>query len=101
MNKKRDNTSNLNSLKRRIIPILKKNDIVKAGIFGSFARGDYKRNSDIDILVKFNGRKSYFDLAALEMQLEKNIGKKIDLVTYDSINPLLKKSIFKDEVRIL
>ena len=89
-----------NTLKK-IVFSLKKNDVVKAGIFGSFARGEANKGSDIDILIKFKGGKSLFDLAGVELELEKNLKKKVDLVTYDSLHPLLKKKILSEEIRIL
>ena len=52
--KKIKKAETLASIKRKIIPILKKNHVVRAGIFGSYARGEQKKNSDIDILIKFN-----------------------------------------------
>lgn len=91
----------IRNLKKALVPILRKNDVVKAGMFGSFARGEAKKNSDIDILVKFKGKKSLFHLSALEINLEKKIGMKVDLLTYDSIHPSLKKRILKEEVKIL
>lgn len=91
----------IKSIKKRIIPTLKKNDVVKAGIFGSYARGEAKKNSDIDILIKFKGSKSLFDLVGLEMELKKALKKEIDLLTYGSINPRLKDRILKEEIRIL
>ena len=42
----------LNTLKKKIIPILKKNHVVRAGIFGSYATGEAKKKSDVDILVE-------------------------------------------------
>ena len=91
----------LTNLKKCIIPLLKKNDVVKAGIFGSYARNEAKKNSDVDILVKFKGKKSLFDLARLELKLEQTLHKKVDLLTYNSLNPLLKNRIQKEEKRIL
>jgi predicted nucleotidyltransferase len=87
--------------KQIIVPILMKNDVDKAGIFGSFARDKANEDSDIDILVKFKGRKSLFDLARSELELEKESGRKIEVITYDSINPLIKEHILKEEVKIL
>lgn len=55
----------------RIVPILLKNGVDKAGIFGSFARNEAGVESDIDVLVRFKGRKSLFDLARLDLELEK------------------------------
>lgn len=97
MNKKKD----IERLEKKIIPILKRHDIVKAGIFGSFARGEATRKSDVDILIRFKGRKSLLDLARVEIELEKKIRRKADVLTYDSINPLLKERILKEEVRIM
>lgn len=64
-------------IKVRIAPILKRNDVVKAGIFGSYARGEAKKSSDIDILLKFKEGKSLLDLARLELMLEKNLERKL------------------------
>ncbi len=84
---------------KRIVSILKKNKITKAGIFGSYARGEAKKNSDIDILVKFNG--SLLELVGIEIELKNILKKKVDLITYKAINPLLKKIILSEEVRII
>lgn len=91
----------LQQIARVAVPILKKNGVVKAGIFGSYARGEAKKRSDIDMLIKFKGKKSYFDLVGLEQELEQCLGKKIDLLTYGSVHPLIKKYIAHDEVKIL
>ncbi len=86
---------------RKIIPILKRNGVVKAGVFGSYARGEARKKSDIDILVKFRGKKSLLDMVGLSMELEENLGRKVDLLTYGSVHPLLKDRIMKEEKRIL
>jgi|SRR3989338_5506358 len=91
----------MDRIKKKIIPILRKNDVVRAGIFGSYARGEAKKGSDIDLLIKFKGRKSLFDLVRLERKLKTNLKKDVDLLTYNSINPLLKGRILKEEAKIL
>lgn len=91
----------LQKLQRQIVPSLRRNDVIKAGLFGSFVRGEAKRKSDVDILIKFRGTKSLLDLAGLEIELEKKLKRKVDLLTYDSIHPLLKKRILSEEVKIL
>ncbi len=83
------------------VPILKKNGVIKAGIFGSYARGEATTKSDIDILIKFKGQKSLLDHVRLQRELKSCLGKNVDLITYKSVNPLLKEYIHKDEVRIL
>ncbi|MBU2576755.1 MAG: nucleotidyltransferase family protein [Nanoarchaeota archaeon] len=94
------NTENeLEKLKPKIIEILKKFKIKKAGIFGSFVRGTQKKNSDIDILIEFDG--GLLKLVRLESELENKIKLKVDLLTYGGINSLLKESILNEEVRII
>lgn len=93
--------NDLKKIKSKIAKILKKNDVVKASLFGSYARGDAKRDSDIDILIKFKGQKSLFDLVRLERNLKEQLKKNVNLLTYNSINPLLKEKISKEEVKII
>lgn len=91
--------SELKALKKKILPVLRENKVKKAGLFGSYARGEQKKASDIDILIEFKG--SLLDLVCLERKLREQLGKKVDLLTYGSIHPLLRKKILKEEVRIL
>ena len=91
----------LREICRKIKPILKKNGVVRAGIFGSYARGEQTKKSDIDILIKYRGKMNLLDLMGLELEIKKVLHRKVDLVTYKYIYPPLKKSILKDEVRIL
>lgn len=92
----------LKNLEKVIVPVLRRNDVVKAGIFGSFARGDAKKASDIDILIEVKAKKfSLFDLVGLELELKKILGRDVDLLTYNGIDPLLRDRILKEEVRII
>jgi len=87
--------------KNKIRKILKKNNVVRAGIFGSYARGDQKKSSDIDFLIQFKGRKSLLDLSGLKIELEEKLKKEVHLVTYKYIHPTLKSQILKEEVELL
>lgn len=89
----------LDNIKRKSLTILKKNGIKHAGLFGSYARGEQKKSSDIDILVEFDG--SLLKLAGIEIELENKLKKKVDLLTYKGIHPYLKERILKDEVKII
>ncbi len=87
-------------IQKRISPILKKYKVKRSSIFGSYARGENNIDSDLDLLVDLKDGKTYFDLIALEDEIEKALNKKIDLLTFNSINPLLKENILKDEIKI-
>src|SRR3989344_5776849 len=84
------------------VPILKKSGVVKAGIFGSYARGEAKKKSDIDMLIKVGRKKfSLLDHVRLERELEEKLHKKVDLLTYNGVNLLLKNKILDEEIRII
>jgi hypothetical protein len=88
-------------IKQKITPILKRQGVTKAALFGSVARGEAKRSSDIDLLIAFKGRKSLLDLVGLQLELQDLLGKKVDVVTYRSLHPRLKPYIMREAIRIL
>ena len=89
-------------IKNIIMSHLKGFDPIKIGIFGSFARGDNKKGSDIDILVEFKESPSLLTLIKLENDLSEILGVKVDLVTTGALkNKRIKKSIKKDLISIL
>ena len=76
--------------------------VKRAALFGSFARGDATRDSDIDLLIEFKGKtKSLLGLAALKIQLEESLGRNVDPITYNSLHPLLRDRILSEQVIIL
>lgn len=94
-------TKEIERIKNQAIPILKSRDVKRAAIFGSYVRSEQTPRSDIDILIEFKGKKSLFDLVNLEFTLQEKLGKKVDLLTYKSIHPLLRKRILKEQQAIL
>lgn len=88
-------------IKQKIIKILKKNKVKRAGIFGSYARGEAKKNSDVDILLEPPKNISLLDLSGLKIELEDKLNKKVDIISYNYIHPKLKEKILKSEVRII
>jgi uncharacterized protein len=89
-------------IKRRALPILRRHEVKRAAIFGSFARGDAKTNSDVDFLIEYKTNdKSLFDLVDLKSELEETLGRKVDIVTYNSIYWRLREQILAEQVVIL
>ncbi|MBN1620838.1 nucleotidyltransferase family protein [candidate division WOR-3 bacterium] len=87
-------------IKAKIKPVLRKHGVIRAALFGSTARNQNNDNSDIDVLVQFEEGKSLLDLIGLKFELEKTFESKIDLLTYDSVHPKLKDSIYQEQVLI-
>jgi hypothetical protein len=69
-------------------------------IFGSAARGDYTRDSDIDILVSMQPGSTLLDFIALWQDLESLLGIDVDLVSENGINPHLQSRILAEAVEL-
>ncbi len=92
---------NIEEIKKKVLPILKKYGVKRAGIFGSVVRGEETEKSDIDILVEIEGRVSLLDFVGLKLELEEALGRNVDLGEYSTIKPIIKEQILSEEVAIL
>lgn len=91
----------LSEIRNRIYPILKRYDVAKASIFGSYVREEETIESDIDILVEFSVEKSLLDLAGLKIELEEALGSDVDVLTYNCLHPLIKDRILKEQEALI
>jgi predicted nucleotidyltransferase len=90
--------------RRKIISSIEKSKVrltslgVKSiGLFGSFAKGQASRDSDVDLLVEFDsGKKTYDNFIDTCFLLEELMGRKVELVTTDSLSPYIKPYILKE-----
>jgi uncharacterized protein len=89
------------SLKERILPILQRYGVRRAGVFGSYARAEAASGSDLDLLVELPAGSSLLDLVGLQLELSETLGIEVDANTYRAIHPLLRDGILEDEIRIL
>ncbi len=86
---------------RTIRRILSKHKVRRAALFGSAARAQERPGSDIDILFDPPQRFSLFDMAGMKEELELSLGRNVDLVTFRSVNKLIKPYINRDAKPIL
>ena len=91
-------THQLKTIKEKVTPIFSKYPITYAGVFGSFARGEESKKSDIDIMIRLEPENSFtlFDLVGLQLELAEHIGRKVDLVTEKGIDKYIRKYIIRD-----
>jgi len=78
---------------------LKKYGIHSLSIFGSVARGQARKNSDVDILVDFEKPVGLFEYARLKMYLESVLGREVDLVTPEALRKELREDILREAIR--
>ena len=70
------------------------------GIFGSYARGDFHVDSDLDLLVDFDEGANLFDLVGLQQFLEEKLGCKVDLVSRRSLREELRTSVLNEMITL-
>ena len=69
-------------------------------LFGSLARGEARADSDIDILVDFEGRADFDRFMDLKFFLEELLDTPVDLVTRKGLRPQLRPSIEREAVHV-
>ena len=87
-------------LLKTIVADLKKEGAKKIALFGSYSRGEENKGSDVDIIVEFSKPKSLLKFVEIEQELSEKTGKKIDLLTENSISPYLIDRIRKEMVEL-
>ena len=70
------------------------------GIFGSYARGDFHADSDLDLLVDFDEGADLSDLVGLQQFLEEKLGCKVDLVSRRSPREELRTSVLDEMINL-
>lgn len=84
-------------LRRRDREIKERFHVKKIGLFGSFARGDEKESSDVDIMVEFE-EPTFNNFMNLALFLEDLFGRRVELVTPDSLSPYIASYVKKEVV---
>jgi uncharacterized protein len=90
---------NIEALKSTVVPILQKHQVVRAGLFGSFARNEAGDDSEVDLLIQFNYVTGMYQYMDLKFELEDTLQRKVDRIEYQAIKPRLLQSILEDEIR--
>ena len=88
-------------VREKIIDILRKNGVKRPSFFGSIVRGEMTEDSDVYILVEFEGLRSLLDLAHLKNELKDAVDRRVDLLIHKSLHPLLRERILAEQVPIL
>jgi len=89
-------TPDLERLRPTVLRIARSHGVRNLRVFGSFARGEQTRRSDLDLLVEMPVGSSLLDLAGLKIDLEEAIKRKVDVVPAKCIKPLLRAHILSE-----
>jgi predicted nucleotidyltransferase len=69
-------------------------------VFGSMARGDDREDSDVDILVTFDGKPTFRGYMGLKLDLEDLLGRPVDLATPDTLRPEIRPGVERDLIHV-
>ena len=90
----------LNLLNQHRDEFLKRFGARRLALFGSAARDELRDDSDIDILVEFEGPATFDGYFDLKTYLEQLLGRPVDLVTEKGLKPRARRHVEKDLIRV-
>lgn len=98
--KKKDAAYFIKLLKHHLPELSKRYNISYLGIFGSYVRGEQKKNSDLDVLVEFSKTPDLFEFIGLKQDLSDMLEVNVDLVMKSALKPRIGKRILEEVVQV-
>jgi len=84
--------------RRRILEAASRRGARNLRLFGSVARGDFRPESDVDILVEMEPGRSLLDMCGLSLDLENILGRKVDVFTEKSLKDRIRGRAIREAV---
>ncbi len=84
-------------LRKSVTPVARRYRLRKVAVFGSAARGEMKKRSDVDLLVDVPSGTTLLDLVRLKREFAERLKREVDVVTYNSLHHLLKDDILQEQ----
>ena len=88
----------LSILREELPTLMERFRVIRIGLFGSYANGEPRVDSDIDLLVELDPPVGFFGFIALEDHLSEVLGAKVDLVTPDALKPMMRPHVLEGTV---
>lgn len=82
--------------KKTIFQVLAPYDPISVWVFGSYARNENSKGSDLDLMVKLGKRINLLDFIGIEQELSSELGIQVDLVSEGSLDPLIQPYVNLD-----
>ena len=83
-----------------ILRVAAKHGATQVRLIGSVARGEARPDSDLDLLAKWQEGTSLLDQAALKLELESLLGRKVDIASDGWVKPSIRESVYRDAIAL-
>jgi len=90
----------LKSRRKEILNVAAKFGAHDVRVFGSVARGESRRDSDVDFLVEMEQGRSLLDLIGLEDELGELLHRPVDVITVHGVSPYISKQVLSEAVAL-
>jgi len=90
----------LQAKRKKILQIAARQGARRVRVFGSVARGEARRGSDIDFLVEMDEGRSLLDHAALILDLERLLKRPVDVASERGLRPPVREEVLKDAIAL-
>ena len=90
----------LEEKREEVLSVAKRYGGRKVRIFGSAARGEGKKDSDIDLLVELEPGRSLLDIIAIKQDLEDLLKRRVDVVTEAAVSPYIRNEILREAISL-
>lgn len=90
----------LRTKREEILSVAARHGAFNVRLFGSVARGEAGPESDVDFLVEMERGRSLMDRAALILDLQELLGRKVDVATERGLKPAIREHILQEAVRL-
>jgi predicted nucleotidyltransferase len=84
----------------QILAIARQHGARNVRVFGSLARGEGKRDSDLDVLLELESGRSLLDIVAIKQDLEDLLDTKVDVVTENAVSPYIRDQILRQAISL-
>jgi predicted nucleotidyltransferase len=84
----------------QILAIARQHGARNVRVFGSLARGEGKRDSDLDVLLELEPGRSLLDIVAIKQDLEDLLNTKVDVVTETAVSPYIRDQILRQAISL-
>ncbi len=93
-------TAILERLNAEASSLRRKYGVKSLAVFGSMARGDDHEGSDVDMLVRFEGKATFDNFMGLKLDLEDLLGRRVDLLTPKCLRPEMETEIEREAIHV-